>query len=98
MSVKTMTPERIIEAVINHEFESAQEAMKTCNSIEFSGFGKFCFRKKKAGYKMEKYLVIKASYERQLLDESLTEQKRKTLEIKLASVIKDINLLKPKLQ
>ena len=42
-SVKAMMSEKIIEAVVNHQFQSASLAMRTNNSIELSGFGKFYF-------------------------------------------------------
>jgi hypothetical protein len=47
-SVKAMMSEKIIEAVVNHQFQSASLAMRTNNSIELSGFGKFYFNTKKA--------------------------------------------------
>jgi hypothetical protein len=47
-SVKAMTSEKTIEAVINHQFQSASLAMRTNHSIELSGFGKFYFNTKKA--------------------------------------------------
>jgi hypothetical protein len=47
-SVKAMMSEKTIEAVINHQFQSASLAMRTNNSVELSGFGKFYFNTKKA--------------------------------------------------
>lgn len=47
-SVKAMMSEKVIEAVVNHQFQSANLAMRTNNSIELSGFGKFYFNTKKA--------------------------------------------------
>jgi hypothetical protein len=47
-SVKVMISEKVIEAVVNHQFQSASLAMRTNNSIELSGFGKFYFNTKKA--------------------------------------------------
>lgn len=47
-SVKAMMSEKVIEAVVNHQFQSASLAMRTNNSIELSGFGKFYFNTKKA--------------------------------------------------
>ena len=41
-------PKKTIDAVVKHEFSRAVEAMKTNNSIEISGFGKFIFSKKRA--------------------------------------------------
>ena len=47
-SVKAMMSEKTIEAVVNHQFQSASLAMRTNHSIELSGFGKFYFNTKKA--------------------------------------------------
>lgn len=97
MSINTMTSERIIEAVVNHQFDSAQLAVKNCYSIEFSGFGKFYFNKKKAVYKMRKYRMFKNNFEKCLLDETITDQKRHSLELKLSDINKDIEILKQKM-
>ena len=48
MSVKNSIQENVIETVINHQFESALAALETCNSLEFSGFGKIFFNVNKA--------------------------------------------------
>lgn len=97
MSVKMMVSERIIEAVVNHQFSSAYEAMETKDSIEFSGWGKLYFNRKKAGYKMEKFKSQKRVFENILSSEGITEQKRKSTEVKLANVNKSIEALAPKL-
>ena len=95
ISGKLMTSERIIEAVVNTQFDQAWDAMKTENTIEFSGFGKLVFNKRRAVKKLERYYAIKEAYEKHLAEE-LTDQKRKTLDIKLNSVTRDIELLKPR--
>jgi len=41
LAVKMMMNEKMIEAVINHQFQSANVAMDLNNSIYISGFGKF---------------------------------------------------------
>ena len=97
MAVKMMISEKTIEAVINHQFASANEAMKTNNTIEISGFGKFIFNYKKALKKMEKMLSQKQLFESRLDDPLISEQKRNTEMVKLTNVINNINILKPKL-
>ena len=42
-AVKMMKSEKTIEAVVNHQFQSTNLAMRTNNSVELSGFGKFFF-------------------------------------------------------
>ena len=96
MSIKIMVPERTIECVVNHQFNSAYEALNKYYSLEFSGFGKFYFNRKKAGYKMKKYLDIKEGYEKMLSSPSLTEQAKHSLELKMNSITRDIETLKLK--
>jgi len=49
-SVRTNTPLKIIEAVVDFQFEDANKALSLPNvhSIEISGFAKFSFNMKKA--------------------------------------------------
>jgi len=97
LAVKMMVQEKVIEAVINDQFNSANEAMRIHNSVEISGFGKFMFNYKKAQKKMEKMLSQKELFESRLKDHSISEQKRNTEMVKLTNVINNINILKPKL-
>jgi len=97
LAVKMMVQEKVIEAVINDQFNSANEAMRIHNSVEISGFGKFIFNYKKAQKKMNKMLSQKELFESRLKDASISEQKRNTEMVKLTNVINNINILKPKL-
>lgn len=97
MSVKMGVSERVIEAVVTHQFTMAQDALKNCKSFEFSGFGKFYFNQKKAEKKMRKYLQLFEVYTNTLLIEDLPEKKRHATEVKLAMVTRDIEILKPKI-
>jgi nucleoid DNA-binding protein len=97
MSVKTMTPERIIEAVVNHQFDSAYIALNNCYSLEFSGWGKFYFNRKRADKKMEKLLSQKFQFENIIANEATTEKKRRNAQFKLNSALKNIETLSPKL-
>jgi nucleoid DNA-binding protein len=97
LAVKMMVQEKVIEAVINDQFNSANEAMRIHNSVEISGFGKFIFNYKKAQKKMDKMLSQKKLFEGRLKDPSISEQKRNTEMVKLTNVINNINILKPKL-
>jgi nucleoid DNA-binding protein len=97
LAVKLMVPEKTIEAVVSHQFSEANIALKTNDSIEISGFGKFFFNYKKAVKKMEKMLSQKAMFEKILTFPDITEQKRHSTNVKLTNVINNINVLKPKL-
>lgn len=98
MAVKTMTSEKTIEAIVNHQFQSASEAMSEHNSLEISGFGKFYFNHKKAQKKMEKLLNKADVFRKQMENPALSEQKRTSASVKLANTLAGIDILKPKLQ
>ena len=97
MSVKTMTPESTIEAIINHQFDSAYKALQTSYSLEFSGWGKFYFNRKRAEKKMVKLLSQKFQFENISNNESLPDTKRRNAQFKLNSALKNIETLSPKL-
>jgi len=98
MSVKMMLSEKTIEAVVNHQFQSANVALQENKSLEISGFGKFYFNQKKAQKRMEKMLSKAEMFTKQAMDESLSEQKRNSAALKLANTVAAIEVLKPKLQ
>ena len=98
MSIKMNIPLKTVETIVDHQFQSANEALKTNYSLEISGFGKFLFNHKKAEKKWEKNLSKKATFERMLLNPDITEQKRKSLELKLENTIKWLDHIKPKLE
>jgi hypothetical protein len=97
MSIKLNTPEKIIDTVITHQFQSATQALTNNKSIEFSGFGKFVFNDKKAIAKLAKLEGQKSTLEGIINDETLSAQKRRSAEMKLESVVTNIELLKPKI-
>lgn len=96
LAVKLMVSEKTIETVVNHQFQSANEAMDLNNSIEISGFGKLFFNVKKAGKKVEKLQAKKAAMERIINDVNTSEQKRKSSIVTLEKTIVQINQLKPR--
>jgi nucleoid DNA-binding protein len=95
-AVKMMKSEKTIEAVVNHQFQSTNLAMKTNNSVELSGFGKFFFNGKKAQKRLDSLRDRKVYIEEALKDELLTEQRRKRYDTMLQNVILDIEFLKSK--
>jgi nucleoid DNA-binding protein len=92
-----LIPEKTIETVVNHQFGSALNALQLNNSVELSGFGKFVFNKRKAIRAMEKLRSQEQLFSNILQDNSLSEHKRHSNEIKLENVKKNIEFLKPKL-
>lgn len=98
MSVKLMTSEKVIDMVINHQFSSANEALKDNKSVEITGFGKFMFNERKANKRMEKMLSQKALFESVLQDPQVSEQKKASTQTKLTNIIINIEALKPKIE
>lgn len=97
MAVKMMISEKVLEAVVNHQFQSAQEAMGQHKSLEISGFGKFFFNDGKAVKTMQKFLSQKALFEKKANDETLPEAKRRVAGLKLQSALDNIRDLKPRI-
>jgi hypothetical protein len=97
MAVKMMLSEKTIDAVIMHQFQSANEALFQNKSVEISGFGKFFFNEKKAHKTMEKFLSQKALFEKWANDETLPEAKRQSAKLKLQIALDGIRDLKPRI-
>lgn len=97
MAVKMRITEKTIEAVINHQFQSANAATFQHKSLEISGFGKFFFNEGKAHRTMEKYLSQKALFEKWVADETLPEAKRQSAKRKLQMALDGIEDLKPRI-
>ena len=89
--------EKTIDAVVTHQFDSANDALNINKSVEISGFGKFFFNNKKAVTQYNKLLNIKRTYENALADENITDTKRNALELKMQIVESSIKTLKPKI-
>lgn len=89
--------EKIIDSVVTHQFDSANDALNVNKSVEISGFGKFYFNNKKAITQYNKLLNIKRTYENALADENITDTKRNALEFKMQIVESSIKTLKPKI-
>ena len=97
LAPKMLLSEKTIEAVINHQFQSANEALYEHKSLEMSGFGKFLFNDKKAVKYMAKLESQKELFERWSNDETLPEYKRKLGRMKADIAIENIKALKPKM-
>jgi nucleoid DNA-binding protein len=97
LAPKLMISEKTIETVINHQFQSANEALVNNKTIEISGFGKFIFNTKKAVKKMNTLQNIEAALQRQIENAALSDNKRRTAAMKLEGVRQAITALKPKI-
>jgi nucleoid DNA-binding protein len=96
LAVKMMVSEKTIEAVVNHQFQSANEAMDLNNSLEISGFGKFFFNDKKAKKRLESLEKKKQIMEDIIGSPDATEQKKRSAKVTLDKTEALINLLKTK--
>jgi nucleoid DNA-binding protein len=97
LAVKMMVSEKTIETVVNHQFQSANEAMDVNNSIEISGFGKFFFNQKKAAKRLESLTNKKTNLEYILSDDNASIQKKHSSKVTLEKTEALINLLKTKI-
>jgi len=97
LAVKILTSEKTIEAVVNHQFQSANEALDTNNSVEISGFGKLFFNNKKAIKRLGALNAKREVMEKMIKDETLPEQKRKSAQVTLNQTITTIGLLKARI-
>jgi hypothetical protein len=96
MAISMVVSEKIIDSVVTHQFDSANDAVNMYKSIEISGFGKFYFNDKKALAQYNKFLGIKSTYEKMML-EDMTDVKRNALELKMKIIESSIKSLKPKI-
>jgi len=90
LAVKILTSEKTIEAVVNHQFQSANEAMDLNNSIEIAGFGKLFFNNKKAIKRLGQLKAKKETMEKIIADETVTEQKKKSAQVTLKQTVEKI--------
>jgi hypothetical protein len=97
LAVKILTSEKTIEAVVNHQFQSANEALDLNNSVEISGFGKLFFNNKKAIKRLGALNAKREVMEKMINDETLPEQKRKSAQVTLNQTITTIGLLKARI-
>ena len=86
--------ERTIQCVIAHQAEGATRALRRCHSIEFSGFGKFLFNRKKAAIKLGKLLEMEPRMKAIIDSPEEGIGKRRNIEIKYKVLLEEINLLK----
>lgn len=98
MAISLVVSEKVIDQVIQHQFDSANDALNTNDTIEISGFGKFFFNTKKANTHYNKLLAMKQAYENTLADTSITEKRRHSTEQRMITVLSDIKMLKPKIK
>jgi len=85
-------PNKVITAVIDHQFMSLLQAMKTCNSLEMSGFGKFFFNVRRVAVIMAQLERMKILYKEWMLSDD--EQKQRMGKERMERVDRDIEKIK----
>jgi len=98
MSVETMIPEKIIEAVIAHQFSSVLKIMDVGNSVELSGFGKFVFKKRRARTKLIYWSEQISEYMLMSQDESLPIEERDRLIEAIKYIEENVKIYKAKVE
>jgi nucleoid DNA-binding protein len=97
LAPKLLLSEKVIDAVVVHQFTEANSAMLTNNSIEISGFGKFVFNTKKAKKKVERLNQKLDFFSNLLVDEGLSETKRQHVNTTLSTTNDSLNSIKSKI-
>ena len=98
LSLKLNVSERIIDTVISNQFSTAFQATAHHNTIELSGFGKFTFSQVKAKKAMEKFNAQVALYNSIISDPNSSKELVRNNQLRLATTLKNIEHLKPKMR
>lgn len=91
-------PEKTIEAIINHQFSSALNAVNTKNSIEISGMGRFVFSTRRAELFLKKLMIYKECCQGDIDNEELSKKKRENAGARMKVLDDNIKYLKTKLR
>jgi nucleoid DNA-binding protein len=95
-AMSSLRSESVINSVITHQFQSANDAMKTNNSIEISGFGKFYFNLPKAKKRIEALNNKIRNYKRALIEDSPSEILIKRIEARIVFLQEELDRLNNK--
>jgi len=87
----------IIDAIITHQFDAANEATHTVKSLELSGFGRFVFSESKAQNQMKKFEQTIFHLERHLQEPDLKEKDLLLLQKKLQGTLRMRDELKKRM-
>lgn len=97
LAVDIMIPEKVIEAVVVHQFSNALNAIPIHNSIEISGLGRFVLYKATLERHLKKLLRVEELSKEDITNEFLSMKKRKFAEVRHKGVLEDIEYIKSKL-
>jgi nucleoid DNA-binding protein len=97
LAPKLLLSEKIIDAVIVHQFTEANNALLSNNSVEISGFGKFVFNSNKAKKKLDRLTEKLAAYKGMLENNELTDARKQYINTVITTTSDSINSIKPKI-
>jgi len=94
MVVDTAIPEKTIEKVIAHSFNGIVEALKSNDSVEISGFGKFEIKENIAKREIQICLGKIEAYKKQMEDPLMSDPVRKRREQWIEGLKEEIRYIK----
>lgn len=97
IAISKNLPSQVVEAIISHEFDIANQATGKYKSIEISGFGRFTFSEFKADYHLRRYASTIEHLNKHLQNPDLTDKQREKIMEKIESTTKTQNDLKNRL-
>lgn len=98
MAISLNMPEKDIDKVISHQFNSVNEAFRKVNSIEISGFGKFVILPVKTRKMLEKAQSKIRMFTSKLNKEGISEAERQSLINKINNTLVQEQQYKEKLE
>lgn len=99
MALSSNIPEKVINAVIAHQFDGVRAAMDTDNyTVQVCGFGKFVFNKKKSLKRFQKYNAQIKFYKDRIDSGALSKEVIRKDSLKLKTAIKNLEHLKIKIK
>ena len=94
LSRRDHIPETTITAVIRHQYDAGQQALKENNSVEIAGFGNFFYNVNKAEKHLQAFTKKKKECEELCKKPSITSKKRLSYEQTIedmTAAIEDLN-------
>lgn len=96
--VDTALDERIVDAVVSHQFAKARKAINEGWSVELSGFGRFYFMMRSAKKKFKRLSDV-VGYMQNIIDNpSTSDDERRKMQFKLGALIGDLKTLERKIE
>lgn len=92
LSTDKVIPEKVIDAVVTHQFSTVVDALLKYKSVEISGWGKFVFNQRRAD-KMKEVMTKNKLELEQLIQTDLTRIRMERMKVKLESVTKMLSQL-----